>query len=135
MQLASNSITAQVDALAAAMFAAPDLQVELEPVHDFADGLYSRTLTLPAGSIAVGHWHKQEHVCIVSQGVCEVVTEQGGRELTAPAVFVVPAGRRNCVRAITETTWTTVHAVPNECRDIDQIEAMLVDKPRMIGSC
>ena len=40
----------------------------------------------------------------------QVVTEDGVQEIAAPATLVVPAGRKNCVHALEETVWTTIHA-------------------------
>lgn len=130
--LAPDNISAQVDALAATMHAMPEAQVQIDPQHIFSDGLYGREVRLPAGTIAVGHRHKQAHICIVSAGKCLVVGEDGTTEIEAPATFVVPVGRRNCVYAITNTVWTTIHAVPNDCRDVATIEAALVETA-MIG--
>ena len=131
--LTPDNISAQVDALASAMHAMPEAQVHIEPRHIFSDGLYGREVRMPAGTIAVGHRHKQAHICIISAGKCLVVAEDGTTEVEAPATFVVPVGRRNCVHAITDTVWTTVHAVPNDARDVEAIEAMLVDKTALIG--
>lgn len=131
--LTPDNISAQVDALASAMHAMPEAQVHIEPRHVFSDGLYGREVRLPAGTVAVGHRHKQAHICIISAGKCLVVAEDGTTEVEAPATFVVPVGRRNCVHAITETVWTTVHAVPNDARDVEAIEALLVDKTALIG--
>ena len=131
--LTPDNISAQVDALASAMHAMPEAQVHIEPRHIFSDGLYGREVRLPAGTVAVGHRHKQAHICIISEGRCLVVAEEGTQEVEAPATFVVPVGRRNCVHAITDTVWTTVHAVPNDTRDVEAIEALLVDKTALIG--
>lgn len=125
--LTPESISAQVDALATAMHAMPDAQVQIAPRHIFSDGLYGREVRMPAGTIAVGHRHKQAHICIISEGRCLVVAEDGTQEVEAPATFVVPVGRRNCVHAITETVWTTIHAVPNDMRDVAEIEAALTE--------
>jgi hypothetical protein len=124
--LTPESISAQVDALASCMHAMPDVQVHIEPRHIFSDGLYGREVRMPAGTIAVGYRHKQAHICIISEGRCLVVAEDGTHEVEAPATFVVPVGRRNCVHAITDTVWTTIHAVPNDMRDIAEIEMKLV---------
>lgn len=114
--------------LESALHEATALQVHLEPVHRFAQGLYSRELTLPAGTIAVGHRHAQEHICIVSAGECEVLSETGGaRVVKAPATFIVPPETKNCVRALTDTVWTTVHAT--DLRDVDAVEAALLMSP------
>lgn len=130
--LPPDIISAQVDALASAMHAMPEAQVQIAPRHIFSDGLYGREVRMPAGTIAVGHRHKQAHICIVSEGKCLVVTEDGTQEVEAPATFVVPVGRRNCVHAITDTVWTTIHAVSSAVRDVATIEMMLVETA-MIG--
>lgn len=117
-------IRTQVAALEAAMFASPD-QLHIEPVHTFAHGLYARTVTLPAGSTATGHIHAQEHLCFITKGRVLVVSETGGtREVAAPEMFIAPRGTKNCVHAIEETTWTTVHAT--ELRDVAKIEKAMI---------
>ena len=118
------AIRDRIARLEAAMHAAPE-KLNLEPVHRFAQGLYARELTLPAGCIAVGHIHGQEHICIVSKGRVEVISETGGaRIVEAPATFTVPRGTKNCVRAITDTVWTTIHATDET--DVAKIEAAVL---------
>lgn len=132
--LTSDNISEQVDALAAAMFAMPEAQIAIRPEHLFSDGVYSRTVRLAAGTVSVGYRHKQAHICIVSQGRCRVVTDDDDREIDAPAIFTVPVGARNCVHAITNTVWSTIHAISNGMRDVAEIETMLVGHPvKMIG--
>ena len=109
-----NALTSTMDervlALQSRMLAMPDHQIVIDPRHHFAHGLYAREVTLPEGSTAIGYRHAQEHVCIISQGRVQVVSEDGVREIAAPATMVIPAGRKNCVHALEETVWTTVHA-------------------------
>lgn len=109
-----NALAAPMDervlALQSQMLAMPDHQIVIEPRHYFADGLYAREVTLPEGSTAIGYRHAQEHICIISRGRVQVVSEDGVREIAAPATMVIPAGRKNCVHALEETVWTTVHA-------------------------
>ena len=100
----------RVLALQSRMLAMPDHQIVIEPRHYFAHGLYAREVTLPEGSTAIGYRHAQEHICIISQGRVKVVSEDGVREIAAPATMIIPAGRKNCVHALEETVWTTVHA-------------------------
>ena len=92
------------------MLAMPEHQIVIPPRHTFAQGLYAREVTLPEGSTAIGFRHTQEHICIISKGRVQVVTEDGVQEIAAPATMVVPAGRKNCVHALEETVWTTIHA-------------------------
>jgi quercetin dioxygenase-like cupin family protein len=114
----------RVAALESAMRAVPDAHIQIEPVHTFAHGLYAREVTLPVGSVAVGHRHAQEHICIISKGRVQIVSEAGVEEITAPATMVIPAGRKNCVHALEETVWTTIHASTAET--VEQAEATLI---------
>ena len=100
----------RVLALQSQMLAMPEHQIVIEPRHVFAQGLYAREVTLPEGSTAIGYRHAQEHICIISRGRVQVVSEDGVREIAAPATMIIPAGRKNCVHALEETVWTTIHA-------------------------
>lgn len=124
-----NALSAPMDsrvlALQSQMLAMPEHQIAIAPRHTFAHGLYAREVTLPAGSIAVGFRHTQEHICIISQGRVQVVTEDGAEEIAAPATLVVPAGRKNCVHALEETVWTTIHA--SDAKTPDEAFAALVE--------
>lgn len=116
-------VRAEIADLQSRMMASPE-RVHIEPTHIFAQGLYVREVALPAGTIAVGHIHAQEHVCIVSKGRVSVVTEAGAREVVAPATFVVPRGTKNVVRVEEDAVWTTIHAT--EERDVATLEATLL---------
>jgi len=124
--LASPSVPAidRVRAMEAALMAIPEQHIEIIPVHRFAHGLYVREVSLPAGCIAVGHMHAQEHVTIISKGRLKIVTEDGVSEVTAPATFVVPAGRKNCVHVLEDAVWTTIHAC--EAKSAEEAEALLI---------
>lgn len=121
--MSNLAIRADIAALESAILGL-DCQVHIEPVHTFAHGLYAREVTLQAGCTATGFVHKQEHLCFISKGRILVLSESGGaREVVAPAMFVVPRGTKNCVHALEETVWTTVHAT--ELRDVAEIERAL----------
>lgn len=124
--IASSAVPAidRVRAMQAALMAVPEHHIEIVPVHRFAHGLYVREVSLPAGCIAVGHMHAQEHVTIISKGRLQIVTEDGVEEVTAPATFVVPAGRKNCVHVLEDAVWTTIHAC--EAKTADEAETLLI---------
>ena len=119
------TLTNPVLALQERMLAMPEHQIVIEPRHTFAHGLYAREVTLPEGSVAVGYRHAQEHICILSKGRVLVVTEEGTKEIAAPATFVVSAGRKNCVHALEETVWTTIHA--SDAKTPDEAFTALVE--------
>ena len=123
-----GSLRERVFALEAEMLKEP--QVHIEPVHRFAQGLYSREVTLPAGSLSTGHIHAQEHISVISKGRCKIVTEDGTQEIAAPFTMIVPPGRKNCVYAIEDTVWTTFHATP--ARTVEEAEATLIVAPEAV---
>jgi enolase len=115
---------ATVASLQAHMLAMPDAdQVKMEPVHRFADGLYIRELSIPAGTVAIGQEHAQGHVNFLTKGRVEVATDEGMQILQAPATFVSVAGTKKIVHALEDSIWTTVHAC--EATDPDEAEALL----------
>jgi hypothetical protein len=94
--------------------------------HIFSDGLYTRELTMPAGTFAVGHYQKFEHLNVMVKGCVEVVNEDGTTTvLRAPLTFVGKPGRK--VGYVHEDmVWLNVYST-NE-RDVDTLEATYLDK-------
>lgn len=76
--------------------------------HDFADGVYARTVFLPKGSLSTGRIHKFSQVNIISQGEIAVSTPDGETRYRAPTIVVTPPGTKRAVLAIEDTVWTTV---------------------------
>jgi hypothetical protein len=102
----------------------PD-QIQVEPRHTFAPGLYAREVTLPKGSLVMGKIHKFPCLTILSKGECTVLCAQDGpMKIKAPAQFVSKPGAKRLVYAHEETVWTTVQAT--ELTDIDAIEKHFV---------
>ncbi len=95
--------------------------------HSFIDGVYVRTINIPAGTMLVGKIHKHSHANILSKGEVLVITEDGGREhLKGPLTMVSPAGCKRAVKALTDTTWTTIHRTDET--DLDKIEDCVIAK-------
>lgn len=118
---------AQIEALEQVMLAQPkEQQLEIEPVHYFAGGLYAREITIPAGALVTGKVHREEHINIVSKGALTVWTEDGMRYLQAPYAFVSRPGTKRVGLAHEETVWTTLHANPENIRDVHELEERLV---------
>jgi len=76
--------------------------------HYFAQGVYVRTLLIPAGTVVVGRIHKQSRVCLILTGKCRFVDEYQDREVVAPWVGEFEAGSKTAVYAITDTLWAAV---------------------------
>ncbi len=94
-------------------------------MHFFAEGVYVRQMLIPAGVALVGHIHRQPCVNMVL-GEIEVATEDGRKRIVGPITFASPAGVKRAGYAIRDTLWTTIHANPDNERDIDKLEAALI---------
>lgn len=116
-----------VDELEALMRAHPTaVAVEIEPVHHFADGLYAREITIPAGTLLTGKIHKTRHLNIVSAGEITVWSAgEGSRRIRAPFTFVAEPGSRRVGFAHEDTVWTTVHATHET--DLGRLEGELIE--------
>lgn len=99
-------------------------QVEIEPSHTFAEGLYARQITIPAGTAVTGKLHRTGHLNFLMSGEIEVWTEEGMRRLRGPQMIVSHPGTKRVGYAFTDTVWITVHAT--EETDIAAIENQLI---------
>lgn len=106
-------------------------QTHIEPVHHFADGLYAREITIPAGMLLTGKVHRTEHLNIVSKGRITVWTEDGMRTVEAPCTLVSRPGTKRVGLAHTDTVWTTIHANAGDERDLDKLEERLIEAPAL----
>lgn len=113
-----------VEQLEAAMLGLP--QVECPVVHHFGPGIYIREVTLPAGTLAIGHAQRFEHLNIMLKGAVIVVDDQGQlKTLRAPLIFSGKPGRKMGY-VLEDTIWQNVYAT--EERDVDVLEATYLDK-------
>ena len=77
--------------------------------HKFADGVYTREITVQAGTIVSTVIHKFPHHVFVLKGRVSVFSEFGVEEVVAPCSFISPAGIKRICYIHEETVWTTVH--------------------------
>ena len=99
--------------------------VQNEPYHQFAPGVYARELFIGKNQLIVGKVHKTEHFNIISKGEASVATEEGVIRVKAPYTFVSKAGTQKVVYAHEDVVWTTIHAT-NET-NVEKLEADLVE--------
>jgi quercetin dioxygenase-like cupin family protein len=111
-------------ALEAAGLERIDLENVMVPVNRFSQGIYTRELSMPAGTVIVGKRHAQEHFCIVSKGKAIVTTEQGTQEISAPCQFISPAGSKRALVVLEDMVWTTVHRCDET--DMEKVESALI---------
>lgn len=95
--------------------------------HTFTEGLYTREIFLPKGTVLTGKIHRHAHPNFLLAGAVLVVTESGGREhLVAPKAMISPAGTKRAIVALEDTIWITVHANPTNTTDLDVLETWII---------
>ena len=99
-------------------------QHEMPIKHYFANGFYAREMTMPKDSAVVGKIHKSEHLCIISQGVVDVASEERTERISAPFTYVSKPGAKRAIYAHEDTVWTTVHL--SDETDIEKLEDELI---------
>ena len=110
-----NNIDAIQDYLISGIESGEFVPVKEELDHHFADGLYGRRCRINAGTVFTTRVHKKEHISVCLAGKIMVVDESGERvEITAPKVFITPAGTHRIIYVLEDVDWLTVHAYAAE---------------------
>lgn len=102
----------------------PPLDLPLD--EQFCDGVYMRTIFIPAGAVLTGLVHRFDCLNIV-HGDITVTSEEGRKRIIAldkPARFHSIPGIKRAGWAHADTWWTTVHANPTNERDSGKLLAM-----------
>lgn len=123
MQLAIPTIN-KISALANAMRSMPQVEAPVE--HTFLDGVYVRKIFMPKGMVIIGKIHKTQHLNIISQGSCLVVTPTRKFKVTAPCAFTSYPGEQKVVYMLEDVVWATTHNT--ESKDLEVIEQQCIAK-------
>lgn len=108
-----------INAISTGELEARDLPLE----HYFAEGLYGRRIFCKEGDVIVTKKHKTQHITIALVGSCIVSDEDGNNvEIAAPGVWITEPGTQRSVFCLTDVEWITVHANPDNERDITALE-------------
>jgi len=99
-------------------------QVTCPVEHYQVDGVYVRSMFIPAGTILTGKIHNFENIAILAQGTIRVSNGTDSYILTAPHIMVDKPGVKRIGYAETDVTFITVHKTANT--EIDDIEKELV---------
>jgi mannose-6-phosphate isomerase-like protein (cupin superfamily) len=92
-------------------------QVEMPVDHDFCNGLYARTMHIPAGTVLTGAVHKDESFFVVRSGILVVTTDNGTAEIGPGFMSVTRANTKRAGIAVTDVEVTTFHANPKNETD------------------
>jgi quercetin dioxygenase-like cupin family protein len=92
-------------------------QVEMPVAHEHCDGVYARSMFIPAGTIATGAVHRGESFFVVRMGTLIMHTPAGPMEFKAGHMAVTKPGDKRAVIAVTDVIVTTFHANPDNETD------------------
>ena len=81
------------------------------PVHHyFQDGIYTREIEIPAGTLLTSEIHRYAHPSFLMVGKCIVMTERNGTEvIEAPKLMITQAGTKRLIYVLETCVWCTVH--------------------------
>lgn len=96
-------------------------QIEMPVTHEFAPGIYMRTIFMPKDTFVMGKSHKTEHFNIIHTGKCRLMMDGDVQVLEAPAMFVSKPGVKKILMILEDMNWTTVHATTET--DLKKLEA------------
>jgi hypothetical protein len=104
-------------------------QVDMPVVHDFCDGLYARTLIIPAGVCLTGAIHRDASFFVVRSGVL-VITDGESQVQVGPGFMAsTPAHTKKAGIAVTDVVCTTFHPNPSGITDPDALWEMITIVP------
>ena len=115
-----EAIRAQIKAFTEFLLTLPDKR-EFEVAHTLIDGVYTRTLFIPKGSVLVGKIHLKECVNIVAAGDISILTETGCGRIKAGHIAVSKPGIQKLGYAHEDTVFVNVFRTDET--DIEKIEA------------
>lgn len=103
-------------------------QVDCPVAHYFGPGIYIREVTFIAGTLAVGHRQRNEQMNVFICGKIAMVSPENNiLEIAAPMTFTAGPGQK--MGYVIETAiWQNIYQNPDNCRDIDVLEARHLDK-------
>jgi hypothetical protein len=111
---------------------APLPQVETEPKHLFAPGMYVRSLSIPAGAVVVGKMHRHSHPVMLTKGETTILTDKGMERISAPHVWISEPGAKRVLYTHTDCEFVTVHLNPSDEIDLQKLENdIIVPEPHV----
>jgi len=106
-------------------------EADIQTIHKFEDGLYHRTVIIPAGVVCTGAEHKTPYTVIVHKGTITVNTDEGIKTVTAPAQMEVAVGmERAGLTHDEEVMWTDIYVNEDNCKDLTILEDRLYVIPK-----
>lgn len=101
-------------------------QADCPVVHHFGPGVCIREVFMPAGTLAIGHKQKYEHLNLMLRGKVMVINDDGtAHVLSAPMIFVGKPGRK-IGYVLEDMVWQNIYAT--DLKNADDVEAYFIEK-------
>lgn len=101
-------------------------QAECPVIHTFGPGVYIRELRMKAGTLAIGHYQKTEHLNAFISGEVLMINDDGSKTLLkAPMLFTSKPGRK-IGHVLKDMVWLNIYATTET--DIEKLEDMFFEK-------
>ena len=96
--------------------------------HSFADQIYVRQMDMKKDTLVVGAIHNHLHVWFLLTGFLTIVTETSNEDFIAPCYVISKPGAKRVIYAHEDSIFVNIHKNPDNIKDIDQLEAIIVSK-------
>ena len=95
-------------------------QVECPISHYQIEGVYCRSMFIPAGTVITGAIHNKENISILAQGTIRVTNGTDSKLISAPCIMVDLPGIKRL--GVSETDVTFINIWRTDTTDLDEIE-------------
>ena len=98
--------------------------VEIEWIHRFTPGMYSREMIVDEYTLVTGAIHKTEHISIFLEGAMMVPSEEGGdyEIIEAPFIEICQPGVKRAGISLEKCRWVTFH--PTDEQNVEKCEEL-----------
>jgi hypothetical protein len=95
-------------------------QVECPISHYQIDGVYCRSMFIPAGTVITGAIHNKENISILAKGTIRITNGTESKIISAPYIMVDKPGIKRL--GVSETDVTFINIWRTDTTDLDEIE-------------
>jgi hypothetical protein len=95
-------------------------QVECPISHYQIEGVYCRSMFIPAGTVITGAIHNKENISILAKGTIRVTNGTDSKIISAPYIMIDQPGIKRL--GVSETDVTFINVWRTDTTDLDEIE-------------
>lgn len=117
MEVTKKSCT---DVLELEKLVGKEVQVDLITNHNFHDGIYTRELNIPEGTIVVGKRHRESTINILLKGTMTILEGDKSFTIEAPCQFITDRFSKKAGYAHSDSVWLNI--IRTDLTDLEQIE-------------